>query len=199
MFICGSSLATDAGAELALTSDYDLSKQLLDEAGYDGTPIVIMQSTDVNVLNNLGPVANAHLQKGGFVTDLQAMDWQTLVARRAKREHPSEGGWNVFMTSWTAADILNPIMAAGFNAGCDKAWFGWPCDAEMESLRDAFARETDADKQRAIAEKIQVRAMEVVTHVHGGQWYNPIAYRGDRLSGVLDGPVSYFWNIKKKQ
>ncbi|MCY4589745.1 MAG: ABC transporter substrate-binding protein [Alphaproteobacteria bacterium] len=198
MFICGSALATDAGADIVLKSDFELSKQLLEEAGYDGTPIVIMQSTDVNVLNNLGPVAKANLEKGGFVTDLQAMDWQTLVARRAKREHPSEGGWNVFMTSWTAADILNPIMAAGFNAGCDSAWFGWPCDEKMEGLRDAFARETDAAKQKEIAEQIQIRAMEVVTHAHGGQWYRPVAYRSDRLDGVLDGPVSYFWNISKK-
>ena len=198
MFICGSALATDAGADIVLKSDFELSKSLLEEAGYDGTPIVIMQSTDVDVLNNLGPVAKANLEKGGFKTDLQAMDWQTLVARRAKREVPAEGGWNVFMTSWTAADILNPIMAAGFNAGCENAWFGWPCDAKMEELRDQFARETDPAKQKQIAEQIQVRAMEVVTHAHGGQWYRPVAFRGDRLSGVLDGPVSYFWNIEKK-
>jgi peptide/nickel transport system substrate-binding protein len=198
MFVCGSSLATDKGAELALRSDFALSKKLLKEAEYDGTPIVIMQSTDVDVLNNLGPVAASNLKKGGFNVDLQAMDWQTLVARRAKREKPEDGGWNVFMTSWTAADILNPIMAAGFNAGCDKAWFGWPCDYKMQRLRDQFARETNAAEQKLIAEKIQVRAMEIVTHVHGGQWYRPAAWRGDRLSGVLDGPVSYFWNIAKK-
>lgn len=201
MFICGSSLATDKGADIVLKSDFELSKKLLKEAGYTDNPIpiVIMQSTDVDVLNNLGPVAKANLEKGGFKTDLQAMDWQTLVSRRSKKEKPSEGGWNVFMTSWTAADILNPIMAAGFNAGCsEKGWFGWPCDAKMEELRDQFARETNPVEQKLIAEKIQVRAMEVVTHAHGGQWYRPIAYRGDRLSGVLDGPVSYFWNIEKK-
>ncbi len=39
--------------------------------------------------------------------------------------------------------------------------FGWPCDAEMEKLRDEFARETDPAKQKAIAEAVQVRDTEI--------------------------------------
>ncbi len=199
MFVCGTSLATDKGTEIVMKSDIDLAKKLLSESSYDGTPIVVMQSTDVDVLNNLGPVAADKLKRAGFNVDLQAMDWQTLVARRAKKEVPSEGGWNVFMTSWTAADILNPIMAAGYNAGGDKAWFGWPDDAEMEKLRDRFARETNADEQKLIAEAIQVRAMEIVTHAHGGQWYRPAAWRGDKVSGVLGGPFPVFWGLTKAE
>jgi peptide/nickel transport system substrate-binding protein len=126
------------------------------------------------------------------------MDWQTLVSRRAKKEPPSEGGWNVFLTNWVAADILNPIMAAGFSANCDKAWFGWPCDSKMEELRDAFVRETDLEKQKKIAEQVQIRAMEVVTHANVGQWYTPTAWRKDRIEGCLEGPAPYFWNISKK-
>jgi peptide/nickel transport system substrate-binding protein len=45
------------------------------------------------------------------------------------------------MTSWVAADVLNPISTAALAANCDAAWFGWPCDAEMEKLRNAFVRE----------------------------------------------------------
>ncbi len=198
MFICGTPLATSAGADIVMKSDFALAKKLLKEGGYDGTPVVIMQSTDVDSLNNLAPVAAQALKQAGFKVDLQAIDWQTLVSRRSKREKPSEGGWNIFMTAWTAADILNPIMAAGFNASCDKAWFGWPCDAEMEKLRDAFVRTADPAEQKAIAEKIQIRAMEVVTHAHAGQWFRPSAWRKDRISGVLAGPAPFFWNIEKK-
>jgi len=198
MFVCGTPLATDAGADIVMKSDFALAKKLLKEGGYDGTPVVVMQSTDVNVLNNLAPVAAHALKRAGFNVDLQAIDWQTLVSRRAKKEPPSEGGWNLFLTNWVAADILNPIMAAGFNAGCDKAWFGWPCDKKMEELRDAFAREPDLEKQKKLAEQIQVRAMEVVTHAHVGQWYMPSAWRKDRIDGVLNGPAPYFWNISKK-
>ena len=198
MFVCGTSLASDKGTEIVMKSDIDLAKKLLAEAGYDGTPVVVMQSTDVDVLNNLGPVAADKLKRAGFNVDLQAMDWQTLVSRRSKKEKPADGGWNVFMTSWTAADILNPIMAAGYRANCGDAWFGWPCDEEMEKLRDRFARETNPDEQKLIAEEIQVRAMEIATHAHAGQWYRPAAWRSDRLSDVIGGPMPIFWNLTKK-
>jgi peptide/nickel transport system substrate-binding protein len=197
MFMCGTPLATTKGADIVMKSDYALARKLLKEGGYDGTKIVLMHSTDVDSLSRLAPVAAQALRKGGFNVDMQSMDWQTLVSRRSKREIPSEGGWNVFMTAWVAADILNPIMAAGFGAGCEKAWFGWPCDAKMEKLRDEFIAASPAE-QPAVAEKIQVRAMEVVTHAHMGQWYRPSAWRKDRLSGVLEGPVPFFWNIAKK-
>ncbi|MBT6138244.1 MAG: hypothetical protein HOH65_12300, partial [Rhodospirillaceae bacterium] len=46
-------------------------------------------------------------------------------------------------------------------------------------------------------EKIQVRAMEVVTHAHAGQWYRPSAWRAN-LTGVLSGPAPFFWNVARK-
>ena len=69
-----------------------------------------MQSTDLPVLTNLAPVAKALLEKAGFKVDMQSMDWQTLVARRAKKDPPNTGGWNAFLTSWVSADILNPVV-----------------------------------------------------------------------------------------
>src|SRR5206468_3837213 len=109
-------LESNAGTEGLLESNFERSKAMLREAGYDGTPVVLMQATDVNVLNNLGPVAKSLLEKGGFKVDLQAMDWQTLVTRRTKREPPAQGGWNAFMTGWVAADMLNPVMMGFLNA-----------------------------------------------------------------------------------
>ena len=66
-------------------------------------------------------------------------------------------------------------MAGFVNAGCDKAMFGWPCDAEIEKLRDQFARETDPAKQKEIAAAVQMRNTEVTTHLFLGQWYLPAA------------------------
>ena len=91
MFICNTPFATDAGAEVLMESDFERSKQLLEEAGYDGTPVVLMHSTDLQVLTNLAPVAKQLLERGGFTVDMQSMDWQTLVSRRAKKEPPVGG------------------------------------------------------------------------------------------------------------
>ena len=49
------------GMDGCLESNFEKAKALLKEAGYDGTPIVLMHSTDLAVLTNLAPVAkNAH-------------------------------------------------------------------------------------------------------------------------------------------
>ncbi|HSA82045.1 MAG TPA: ABC transporter substrate-binding protein, partial [Geminicoccaceae bacterium] len=198
MFVCDTPFATDQGGEVVMRSDFERSKQLLQEAGYDGTPVTLMHSTDLQVLANLAPVAKQLLEKGGFTVDMQSMDWQTLVSRRSKKEPPAEGGWNAFLTSWVAADVLNPISTAGLNAACGDAWFGWPCDEQVEQLRQAFAQETDPAKQTELAHQIQARALEVGTHGYVGQWYQPIAHR-DNISGLLHGPAPFFWNIAKSE
>ena len=60
---CGSPLETSKGMEELLASNFAKARQLLGEAGYDGTPIVLMHSTDLAVLANLAPVAKAFLEK----------------------------------------------------------------------------------------------------------------------------------------
>ncbi len=196
-FVCGTPLATDAGMADVLNGNAAKAKQILTEAGYDGTPIVLMQSTDLQVLTNLAPVAKAQMERAGFKVDMVSMDWQTLVARRVKKDPPSQGGWHAFLTSWVAADILNPVMAGYFNAACDKAMFGWPCDATIEKYRDQFAKETDPAKQKQIVEDLQKYWVDHPTHINVGQWYAPLARRKN-IEGNLVAPAPVFWNVTKK-
>jgi peptide/nickel transport system substrate-binding protein len=193
-FPCGTPFSSEKGMEGVLKSNFKKAQELLKEAAYDGTPIVLMHSTDLQVLTNLAPVAKSLMEKAGFKVDMQSMDWQTLVARRAKKDPPNAGGWHAFLTSWVSADITNPIFTGFMNASCDKAMFGWPCDPEMEKLRDDFARETDPAKQKAIAEAVQEQDVKVVTHVPLGQWYQPVAMRKN-IDGMPVAPAPVFWSI----
>jgi peptide/nickel transport system substrate-binding protein len=196
MFVCGTALATDKGMEGRLEGNANKAKELLKEANYDGTTIVLLQSTDLQVLTNLAPVAKSLMEKAGFKVDMQSSDWQSVVARRVKKDPAASGGWHAMLTSWVSADILNPVMSGFTNAGCDKAMFGWPCDEGIEKLRDDFAKATDPAKQKEIAEAVQVRQAEVVTHIHLGQWYQPIAARKP-VAGILTSPAPVFWNVSK--
>lgn len=197
VFICGTPLASEEGMKDVLNQNAAKAKDLLKEAGYDGTPIVLLQSTDLQVLTNLAPVAKQQLEAAGFKVDMQSSDWQTVVARRVKKEPPSQGGWHAMLTSWVAADILNPVMAGFFNASCDKAMFGWPCDETIEKLRDQFSKETDPAKQKQIAIDLQKYWVDHPTHVNLGQWYSPAAMRTG-LDGMMVAPAPVFWNITKK-
>jgi peptide/nickel transport system substrate-binding protein len=192
LFPCGSPLESTKGFDDKLDSNVAKARALLQEAGYDGTPIVLMQSTDIVALANLAPVSKSLLEKAGFKVEVQAMDWQTLVARRARKD-----GWHAFLTSWASVDVLDPVAASFLNASCEKATFGWPCDAELERLRDAFAKETDPAKQKAIAEAVQLRAVEYPTHIQLGQYVQPVAFRKN-VTGILASPSIAFWNVEVK-
>jgi peptide/nickel transport system substrate-binding protein len=196
-YACGTPLASDAGADGFKKKNVEAAKKLLQEAGYNGEKVVILHMTDVPVTNAATLVTAQALREAGMNVELQAMDWATVTSRRAVKDAPDKGGWSIFHTWWIGADIVNPLTHTGIGSGCEKAWFGWPCDEGIEKLRSQFSRESDPAKQAELAKQIQVRDYtEVVTHGNFGTWFNPTAYR-DNLKGLIESPVPFFWNIEK--
>ena len=198
MFICGTPLETDVGGQALVDgTGQDEARALLEEAGYDGTPVVLMHPTDVSTLRTQPVVVAQALRDVGFTVDLQAMDWQTLVGRRANQGPPADGGWNMFITNWVGADVFNPIvnnMVGG--QGPDGGWFGWPEDAELEEMRLAFAKAESQDERQDLAAQIQERVYEQGYYAPIGQYFIPTAWRTE-IEGVLDGPAQFFWNIRR--
>jgi peptide/nickel transport system substrate-binding protein len=201
VFACGTPLESDVGAEsLVKGNGMAEAKKLLAESGYDGTPIVIMAPGDVVTLKAQPVVAAQLLRDAGFKVDLQATDWQTVVARRASQKPPKEGGWNMFFTNWVGADVSNPIANVSVGGrGTKGGWFGWPEDPKIEALRDAFARTSSPEEQKKIAAEIQKENYDKVIYIPLGQYFAPSVWRKS-LTGVLDGPATpIFWNIDKQE
>ena len=194
-FICGTPLDSDVGTEALANQDFEKARALLKESGYDGTPLVLMDPTDIPQLHAASLVTAELLRKIGAKVEVQAMDWSTLTSRRPIKKPVGEGGWNIFHTWSIGADVSSPIANIGISGGCEeRAWFGWPCDATIEKLRDDYAKATEAADQKVIGEKLQARAFEVVPYVNFGQWFNPVAYRKN-VKGVIASPVQFYWNI----
>ena len=201
MFICDSPLASDIGSEtLVKGSGMAEAKRLLAESGYDGTPIVVLAPGDVVTLKAQPIIAAQLLREAGFKVDVQAADWQTVVSRRASQKPPKEGGWNMFFTNLTAADVVNPVGLLAINSkGRNGGWFGWPEDSKVEAMRDAFARATSPEAQKKIAVDIQKHVYDEVIYIPLGQYLVTAAWRKS-LSGVLDGPATpVFWNVDKSE
>lgn len=198
MFTCDSPLASTAGMDGLVEGNVAKARELLKEAGYDGTVVVMPQPTDLGVIKQIAPVAKAQLEKAGFKVEVQPMDWQSMVARLAKKGPPSEGGWNAFGTSWVQLDILDPLMTPFLTATCDKARSGWPCDEALEKLRDKFVKATTEAEKKAVAEEVQRHAMKVVTHVPLGEWYGVQAVRANVVTRPVPAPITTFWGIGKK-
>ena len=198
MFVCDTPLATDVGSEtLVQGNGMDKAKALLKEAGYDGTPIVIMQPTDVASLRSQPIVVAQAMRDAGFTVDLQAMDWQTLVGKRASQAPISEGGWHMFMTNWVGADVFNPLVNNMVNGkGKDGGWFGWPDVPKLEELRTAYATAPTLEEQQKLAAEIQKIAYDEGIYAPIGQYFVPTAW-SNSLDGVLDAPAPLFWSITK--
>jgi len=198
IFGCGTALADETGAEsLVSGGDIEGAKALLAEAGYDGTPIVIMAPTDVVSLVAQPVVASQALRNAGFTVDMQPMDWQTLVTRRASQNAPADGGWNLFFTNWVVPEISSPLVSPMLNGRGDKAWFGWPEDAVIEDLKTQFIAASTPEEQQKIAVAIQAHTLEQVLYIPVGQYALPQARRAN-IVDMLPSPVPVFWNVKKE-
>jgi peptide/nickel transport system substrate-binding protein len=193
LFLCGN-VPYESKVGAPLRPDLERARQLMKESGYDGRPVVVLDPTDRPELHGAALVTRELLMKIGVAVDLQAVDWSTLLARRAKKDPPSAGGWNLFCTNWISADALTPAVNAGIAGGGEKGWFGWSSSAELEKLRMDWMRATDPAKRKRLAEQIQVVAFDEVPYVTWGQYVQPSVYR-KTVRGVLQFPANILWNV----
>jgi peptide/nickel transport system substrate-binding protein len=196
-FSCGTPLANDAGnAPLAGKRDVEKAKALVKEAGYDGRKVVVMTATDQPIVNSQALVVMEALKRIGIDAELAAMDWGTLITRRASHEPVDKGGWNIFFTWFVAPDMANPALNAALRGNGANAWFGWPTNPKIEALRDKWFAAPDLAAQKTVAEEIQTEAFESVPYVPTGMFQIPTAYRSN-LKGVIVAPVVFLWNVEK--
>jgi peptide/nickel transport system substrate-binding protein len=195
VFGCGTPNESRAGAELLTSFDAEKAKAALKAAGYDGRPLVVIDPTDVAVLHGGALMAKETLARIGANVDLQAVDWSTMLQRRAKKDPPAQGGWSVFVTNATVTGISNPLLHT-FVKQCENGWYGWSCDRRIVELTRAWGLEADPAKRKQLTDELQRLHLENVSYIPLGQYQNQIAYRKE-LKGVLRGPALFYWNVEK--
>jgi peptide/nickel transport system substrate-binding protein len=199
IFPCGTTYASDNTSYFTGMANPQKAQQMLKDAGYKGEPVLLMRPTDLASIAKIPLVAKQQLEAAGFKVDLQQMDWASLVARRAKKDAPDKGGWNIFLTAWAAADIQSPLTMAMLNAqGPDKGWFGWQTEPRLEELKAKFARASSDAEKKKLADQMQVIAMDTATHAPLGQYNNASALRKN-INGFLEntGAVPLMWGVRK--
>jgi len=197
-FTCGTPLSSETAAEpLKGKRDFDKAKQLVKEAGYKGEKIVIIDATDQPIVHAQLLLTLENLKKLGLNAEIQAGDWGTLITRRAVKEPVDKGGWSIFHTWLVGPDMVNPAVNFPIRGTGEKAWFGWPTDAKMEELREAWFNATDAASSKKVTDAVQRRAFEFVPFIPTGQFILPTAYRSN-VSGLIIAPINLLWNVEKK-
>jgi peptide/nickel transport system substrate-binding protein len=197
IFSPGTPMASNAGMAVINGPRRDLAtlKKALPEAGYRNERIVFMAPSDQAVLTAQAAVALDLLQKLGFDVDYAVMDWGTLVQRRASKEPPGKGGWNMFITGWSGLDMTTPITNQTLRSNGAKAWFGWPDLPPVQTLIEAWLDAPDIPAQQRIAADLQGKALELVPYIPTGQYFYRTACRHD-ITGIMPGQF-VFWNVRR--
>jgi peptide/nickel transport system substrate-binding protein len=197
VFTPGQPMANAAGLEVfTAPRDWERAKQMVAESGYAGQPVLLMSPSDTPYVQALCQVTRELFERVGLRVDYAAMEWATLVQRRASRLPPDQGGWNAFCTTYEGLSVASPAGHVPLRGTGADGWFGWPASPRMEALRDAWFEAPDLAAQRRICERIQQLAWEEVPYVPLGQWFNPTAMRSE-LVDVVQAPFPIFWGASK--
>lgn len=196
VFGCGTPYASDYGKDIMVPANAERARQLLKDAKYDGTKVVILRPTD-NAMRGAQPLVVAdQLKKAGFTVELQAMDWLSVGTRARSKEPTSKGGWSIYVTGGLILSSSDPLSNFPVAANGPNAMNGWPDVPRIEELKAKFARTGDKAELNRIAEELQRLVVDEATFQPLGQ-YDILSAYSTKLSGVLEAPLPLFWNMKK--
>jgi peptide/nickel transport system substrate-binding protein len=142
-------------------ADPERAAELLEEAGYDGEPIIFMSTNELHHHYNTAIVAEQQLSDAGFNIDLQIYDWATVGDRSSDPEN-----WHIRNTT-----ILFTIDPALFSFIPGTTWPGWWATDRKVELAGQLLAETDFDTRFEIWEELQELFYEEV----------PVIKLGDRI------------------
>lgn len=136
---------SDVGSEFYDMNDPELAQQLLDEAGYDGTPIRILCTQEDLGDYNAAVVAQQQMEQGGFTTELQVMDEATL-----DENLEDDAAWD--MTTGAYVFRPDPVLIAAFvSCTADGKW----CSDEKVAVSEQLQTEQDPDARFEAFEQLQ--------------------------------------------
>ena len=159
--------------------------------------MVLIGGSDVLPYQRMSLITADLLKQIGMNVDMQLSDWGSVAARRAKKDAPSKGGWNLFHTSANGAQLASPLTSPSTITTCDgKNFPGWPCDQVEEDMRMQYIRETDPAKQKALLDAMHRQLWQSLPYVPLGQFRQPFLWRSN-VKGVLKTNTVVYWNIAK--
>jgi peptide/nickel transport system substrate-binding protein len=190
--------------EVDLAGIEELTKQrssaeiaaMLADAGYNGERIVLLHTTDQPFYNAATLVVADALQRNGVNVDDQAMDWGTVLQRRASKEPLDKGGWSLFCSVSPIPEFRDPLLASPLRGNGKDAWIGWPDIPEMEAAYDAWLDAETPAEQTRLEREIQLIAIDAVPFVPLGRYRPRIAW-SKSISDPGKGPAPTFWNVRK--
>ena len=183
----GTPYYSTAGANLYNERNPQVAKEQATKAGYNGQPIRIMASRQYEFHYNMALVLSEQLKKAGFKTDLQVVDWATLVQRRNDPKL-----WDVYFTH---SGLFPEPMLSPPQLGDGAP--GWWDSADKKTVLSSFNQETNPTKRGALWGKVQQVVYDEVPLIEVGK-FNGLSARSAKLQGYTPAIWPFFWNTSLK-
>ena len=196
MFPCGLPGVVEFPPAARGEAAMDRARAALRDAGYNGEPIIHINPSDFPAVTQQGRLTVELMRKLGVNMQPIESDWATILARRANRNPPAQGGWHLHNTNGPAATIANPAVSFAIRMNGQAAWPGWPSDADAEAQVEAWINADDQAAQDAAMRRLQEITWESLPFAPTGLFRLRTAFRRD-LSGVLQGPNPFLWNLRR--
>ena len=197
LFAPGTPFASSVGVDsMKGPGDPAGMKQALAAAGYKGEKVVILAASNFPIISAIAEVGADLLRRMGFDVDYQAMDWGSVVQRRASKEPPAKGGWNIFFTFLGGTGNILPAANLAIRANGAGAWFGWPDNPKQQGLLQAWFDATDQAAQRADVVDLQRDFFQSPSFGPLGMFFVPTAYT-KALTGMPDG-FPLFYGVRRE-
>ena len=192
LFAPGTTYATTAGVDsMKGLSDPAKMKQALADAGYKGEKVVVLGAADFPTISAMAQVGADMMSRMGLNVDYQSMDWGSVVQRRASKEPPDKGGWNVFFTFLGGTGNILPAANIAIRANGPAAWFGWPNDPKQQGLLQAWFEAPGLAAQQNEIVQLQQAFFANPSFGPLGMYSVPTAFK-KTVTGIPDGfPLFY--------
>jgi peptide/nickel transport system substrate-binding protein len=185
----------DGGDILKGPRNLQAARRLLAESGYAAQPVTIMAAQDIPHHKAWGDITVDLLRRLGVNVDYAAVDWGTVVARRAQKAPPNQGGWNMYITGFYGVDNIDPTNKMIRSNG-DLSVNGWSSSPAVEAEVTAWYAATNVDDEKQIARRLNKAAFDHVVYTPLGVLLRQFALR-KTLAGVAKGPIPFPWGVSK--
>src|SRR5262249_34105932 len=118
--------------------------------------------------------------------DFDAVDFATIVARRAQNSPPGQGDRHMYLTSYYGVDFADPTHRF-LRADGNESSNGWANNPQIEVAIAAWRNATSLDEEKRIGRRLNRLAVDVVCAPLGAYLLHS-AWRNN-VSGIVPAPL----------
>lgn len=184
----GNPYFVEGGKEWYNVNDKERAKQYLEEADYNGEPVVLLTNSDYTNMYNASLVMSEQLKDIGINAELKVVDWPT-----SRQERDNTNAWNMFFTGFGTGPSIGPqgaVVDLVQPANLSRA----PEDPELADAWSRMQLEETQEGRKAAFNDVQTIFYDDVYAIVMGDIQKVQAVRSN-VDGFVPFRIPRLWNV----